>query len=607
MSGMRTIFSTLLLLLAAEYVKGQIASLEWAYGIGDFRTDVAHTVAVDSLGNYYICGSFRETVDFDPSETGTFELTSAGLYDIFIAKFNPDGDFLTAWQIGGPGSEGVIILPLGGGGDVKSILNIDADGNIYLTCIVAGDCDIDPGSGTTVIGDPSIIYYGFSVVLKMDSGGNLLWHVAYGPGELGVEGSCLDLEGNIYLSGWYGDTLDFNPSPLESYELNPNPVGSSRSQYLLKLNTDGQFLWAGSLPALPSSSSSCQPVSTHERVAITTDLNNDLLVAGSFNSSAGFELPDDTFNLVAVGCSDIYVMKLSPSGEPIWIDHMVGQDSSALCGTSSIVSDKHDNVYLVGVMFNGGIDFNSGNASFVLDRVGGYLLKLNPDGLFHWVLDHGPHSSPLYRSVTVDSNQNPWVTGVSGTYMVTYIGNDSTVVESDGWTTVMIKADSSGVFQWAGGFGNNLQSSNGEITYYTYWDVKSDLEGGVVASSSFRDTVDVGLGPVQYLLPGDILSNKNACILKIDNPLVSVATEEGAIESGAMIYPNPTTDGFYVRFNNQCGQARYTLTGIDGILVSDGLIKGLERVEISPSVSKGMYLVRVDACNNHYTFKLIIQ
>ena len=57
----------------------------WARKMGGTESDIAYGIAVDSGGSVYTTGCFGGTADFDPG-TGTFNLTSAGVNDIFVSK-----------------------------------------------------------------------------------------------------------------------------------------------------------------------------------------------------------------------------------------------------------------------------------------------------------------------------------------------------------------------------------------------------------------------------------------------------------------------------------------------------------------------------------------
>ena len=60
-------------------------------GAGD---DTGKAIATDSAGNVYSTGYFYGTADFDPG-AGTFNLTSAGSYDVFISKLTQEFLFKT--------------------------------------------------------------------------------------------------------------------------------------------------------------------------------------------------------------------------------------------------------------------------------------------------------------------------------------------------------------------------------------------------------------------------------------------------------------------------------------------------------------------------------
>ncbi|MEX1187746.1 MAG: T9SS type A sorting domain-containing protein [Bacteroidia bacterium] len=55
------------------------------------------TIATDKLGYVYIAGFIRRSCDFDPSES-EFILTPQGDYDVFIAKYDEQGNFIHAFN-----------------------------------------------------------------------------------------------------------------------------------------------------------------------------------------------------------------------------------------------------------------------------------------------------------------------------------------------------------------------------------------------------------------------------------------------------------------------------------------------------------------------------
>ena len=73
---------------------------DWVKSIGGDDVDGVNAIAVDSVGNIYVTGSFKETVDFDPSSSVS-NLTSTGYSDVFLAKYDSSGSYLWAKKMGG--------------------------------------------------------------------------------------------------------------------------------------------------------------------------------------------------------------------------------------------------------------------------------------------------------------------------------------------------------------------------------------------------------------------------------------------------------------------------------------------------------------------------
>jgi len=170
----------------------------WAKSMGGTGTSSGYgrAIAVDGSGNIYTTGSFRGVVDFDPG-TGTSNLTSAGSNDIFVHKMDSSGSFIWAKTMGGTNSE------------IGKSIATDASGNIYTTGWFVGTVDFDPGAGTsnhTSAGSNEVF------IQKLDPLGNFIWVKSIGGIDYAIANSItLDGSGNIYTTGYFGGTVDFDP------------------------------------------------------------------------------------------------------------------------------------------------------------------------------------------------------------------------------------------------------------------------------------------------------------------------------------------------------------------------------------------------------------
>jgi len=84
--------SILLILALSLPVYARGGNLLWAKRAGSggnpsIPQDVGQAIAVDSLGNSYVTGQFRNTATFGPGEPGVTTLMASGAsQEIFVAK-----------------------------------------------------------------------------------------------------------------------------------------------------------------------------------------------------------------------------------------------------------------------------------------------------------------------------------------------------------------------------------------------------------------------------------------------------------------------------------------------------------------------------------------
>jgi hypothetical protein len=158
----------------------------WAKAFGDATDQIGTGVGIDSQGNVLALGQAAGTVDF-----GGGPLTSAGLEDLWVAKFTPAGAHVWSKMYGSPQDQ------------AARFLSVDASDNLVFTGATVGPVDF--GAGLVGGGGKNDVFY-----TKLDPAGALLFAYAAGDGadQFGAN-VVLDAASNGYLVGRFDGMLDF--------------------------------------------------------------------------------------------------------------------------------------------------------------------------------------------------------------------------------------------------------------------------------------------------------------------------------------------------------------------------------------------------------------
>ncbi len=298
----------------------------WVKQIGGVMSDGGMAVTTDISGNFYITGYFSSTVDFDPGPSVT-NLTPTGGSDIFISKFDAQGNFAWARHVGdGITSDGRAIVA-------------DVFGNVYTTGWFEGVPDFDPGPGITTLTSTAGSMDIF--ILKLDASGNFVWAKQMG-GPLKDEGLSLftDVLGNVYSTGIYGGTADFDPGP--GFANLTSAAGSNTSSlniYISKLDVNGNFILAKQIGDI------LDDVGT----SITVDGSGNIYLSGCFSGTVDFDPGPGTFNLISLGDLDGFILKLDAAANFVWVKQIGGSGNDV---ASSSILDGFNNIYSTGFFDN---------------------------------------------------------------------------------------------------------------------------------------------------------------------------------------------------------------------------------------------------------------
>ena len=299
------------------------------------------------------------------------------------------------------------------------------------------------------------------------------WH--FNTGSTGSDGSnavAVDAAGNVYSTGFFSGTVDFDPGPGTA---NLTSLGGTDT-YILKLDANGDYVWAYSI----------KDANNNRGTAIAIDSNDDIIFGGYFDSGADFALTGGSSYIISQGGRDFFVMKIQPNGATTWLKAIGGSGDDETLG---LAIDSDDNVIVTGE-FEGTVDFDTGIPSENMTSAGQgdiFTLKMDVNGNFNWVNQIGGTGYDYSGKVAVDDFDNIISTGTYQGALDFDPGAGVTTLTSNGSYEIFArKLDENGDFVWA-------KSIGGTDFDYGYG-VATDGDDNVLLTGRFRATVDFDPG-----------------------------------------------------------------------------------------------------------------
>lgn len=344
----------------------------WVKTFGGSTHENGYSLAVDQSDNVIISGTFLSSnIDFDPG-AGTDIISSAGDYDIFLSKYDKNGNYF--WTKAFQNST-----------DLKIPGNVICDSlnNIYLNGSFDGQVDFDPGVGVTTLTSMGGNYDSF--VLKLDASGSFVWVSQLGG--VGTENGYdmqLDRNGNLAIAGRFNSYTDLDPgSGVYNWS---GPIPS-----ICILDTLGNFVDFKPVGAVPYD--------------ISVDPYNNYFISGIFYGITDFNLMDEIITLEDNGSGDAFLVKLA--------DNCLVSSSTNISACDSLLYTD-GNTYYSSVNFNtsisglGACDTSQTVYLTVLESSYGTLSATNcnsyisPSGNYTWTTS-GFYSDTITNAAGCDS------------------------------------------------------------------------------------------------------------------------------------------------------------------------------------------------------------
>ena len=369
----------LLLPLTIASGAGNPLVFQTTWGAGDRNT--AYGLGTDASGNVYAAGTAN--LNLPPDYIG-----AQGT--IFLLKYDPHGNL--AWQRSWNGSST-------GDRELGGVLAVDAQGDSFVAATSPVSRQ-DACEGVYTL--PGIL------LLKFDTSGNLVWQKSYaGSCQLAPYGIALSRTGNIFLTALSWEQID-------------NSHNRSGSPFLIKLNPDGNVLWARTIEWGCICGPGGVAVDGSENVVMNGDLIAKFDSAGSliWEENLFVGLPTKTVSTYLSGTAvafdnsgNIYttgngeIVKLASSGSVVWAKQWGNNSYGA-----GLEVDGSNNILLSGEI--------RPHTGAIPNWPNPFLIKLDPNGLLlGQTVWEGTSASNNYGSgfLALDAHGHAYVSGaVSG-------------------------------------------------------------------------------------------------------------------------------------------------------------------------------------------------
>ena len=285
-----------------------LGNLIWHVTGGGLGNDYGFSVSNDLKGNTYITGSFEDYINFNANNS----ILSLGKSDVFVVAYDSAGKFIWAQNGGGSGEDAGIsvkvdldgnvfvagyfngkaafrsniiqsrgsrnifiakysylgfqlnVYTAGGAGDaIPADMGLDGSGNVYLAGSYTGTAGFGNKSITAANRDGYIAAY--------DNNLNIKWLYSIGgPGDDAALGIKSDWQSNVFLTGVFTGTADFNGHSLNSSGLT--------DIFILKYDAAGRMLWAEKAGGTGADSA----------FSVTNDYNDIASVTGAIGTESYF-------------------------------------------------------------------------------------------------------------------------------------------------------------------------------------------------------------------------------------------------------------------------------------------------------------------------------
>jgi len=550
------IFSIVALTLFSFQFSPAVAQVSWMKTYGSHDADEGVNVVCDASGNVYLVSSFRNVMTMD-----TFQLNYVGNQDGVISKIDSTGKILWSNSFGGIYD------------DKPTALSLSRDGYLIVAGNIYDSCQF---GNSTVYGRG----YTDAFLAKIDtSNGNVIWvktaGSAYGYEE--ANSVCVDSMNNIWIGGSFMNMLIAENDTLLS--------NGSVDFFILKYDSNGNLLQSKSFGSIGVDNIS----------SISCDALSNIYFCGAFSDT----MQIGNYTVASVGLLDVFWAKMNVSGNIIWVKKAGGTNTENVScirafrdGSYYMSGWVQDTAWLDGQLLVGG----EGNI---------FLVSYDITNQLNWLKEgYNLNANELARSITLDKYNNVYLAGQSN-FVIQRLEDTGGRMESSEKACpfgdlVFLKYDTTGTMLWMEHtLGTNFNIANG---------ISIDNLGNCFVTGYYTDSIWLGSFLQTALEGSDIL------LFRFHDQtfnLYNGINNNVLNDLNANVYPNPSDGDFYVNIfsdksRRSCSVKMYSMQGVKMSEWKIYLEEGMNVLQFNSDASPGMYMLSLEAGNEHARLKLIM-
>ncbi len=568
----------------------------WAKSIGG-NGDLSVKGIAEKGNKIYLTGHYQGQLIVDSSNSFSYYNSSNQSFDIFLAAFDSNGNYLWSKSFGGVG------------GDTSSSIAIDSKNNVLLAGTFFRVADFDPSNGIANLfsGRNSNTF-----IAKYDTNGNYVWAKSFNCASSDVTAKTsitLDINDYLYLTGQLEGYTDFDPSAQQAYM---NSYGSSFGNiFLAKYDPNGKYIWVKGID-----------YGNSEATSITLDTDNQILVTGYYEDMVAFNPNNPAHNSTSSNSNDLFVAKFS---------NLINYEISLTPSTTNVCPGEEK---MLSVYASNTISADQwrwyANTCEGLYLGSGYSIVVMPTTTttYYVKLINGTTTECVSKTITVNDTTPPLPPnldkiisecGVTPPTPVAY-DNCSGMIAGTTDTQFPITTEGQNVVTWRFRDNNGNQSTSTQIieinrvTQVSIESTENSLIANPTATSYQWIDCENGNNPINGATNKTFIPSQNGNYTVIINvngcEFVSECKEFFNPNfddiSDVKYYPNPVSDILKIQFKTKISELSIDLYNILGDIIKKYNFQNQKDLELPiHTLTNGIYFLKINNGENVKTLKVI--